>query len=211
MCVDDLERSDKLLILHAWGVLRISPGENVVNKLVRGFWMKTNTKSWNRTSARSCSAHTAASTIDLRRLQKLEVILKHTSRISRKRSRTPPKPPDSTRHPRARLVGLRALKTRLGRRRLRRLSERRHPPNRFVASKRVRQVHLGIIYVKVRPNPRRFGQTHQESASDDFIPQRYQRRQSKHQRGGGNCAEEVRRRIIILNNLYIYIALSLVL
>ena len=37
MCVDDLERSDKLLILHAWGVLRISPGENVVNKLVRGF------------------------------------------------------------------------------------------------------------------------------------------------------------------------------
>jgi len=37
MCVDDLERSDKLLILHAWGVLRISPGENVVNKLVRAF------------------------------------------------------------------------------------------------------------------------------------------------------------------------------
>jgi len=37
MCADDLERPDKLLILHAWGVLRISPGEKVVNKLVRTF------------------------------------------------------------------------------------------------------------------------------------------------------------------------------
>lgn len=37
LCSDDLERSDKLLILHAWGVLRISPGEKVVNKLVRTF------------------------------------------------------------------------------------------------------------------------------------------------------------------------------
>ena len=36
-CADDLERADKLLVLHAWGVLRISPGEKIVNKLVRTF------------------------------------------------------------------------------------------------------------------------------------------------------------------------------